>query len=137
MSDIWRENLVGEKKEFDRLQAMDAALDEDQIAADIDKILSQKRSKSFGGENHKLVGISNSAQISEEDGVEINGREEHMHDSDIRDKFHSAQNYATPATPEVDRAPETADRYFSILRLIFEDVTKINHIFSADIPKQK
>lgn len=113
MSDTWRENLLGEKKEFDRLQAMDAALDEDQIAADIDKILSQKRNKSIGGESRKSEGVS-SAHNLEDEGNESAGQvEENVHDLDVRDKFHSNQNYATPATPEVDRAPETADRYFS------------------------
>lgn len=106
MSDLWRDNLVGEKKEFDRLQAMDAALDEDQIAADIDKILSQKRGKSIGDNRKSDVNTA----IMEEDGALGQPYEENFNDFDNRDKIVS-QSHQPLASPELERAPETADRY--------------------------
>jgi len=113
MSESW---LSAEKKEFDRLQAMDAALDEDQIAADIDKILSQKRNKSVGDTKQQKseVVAASARQISDD----LDGEDAHFSDDNNVSKEYSSREYGGNnaqsnqlASPEIERAPETADRY--------------------------
>jgi len=105
----WKGSLSAERKEFDRLQAMDAALGEEQIAADIDKILNQKRAKGVEGK----VGKRDQDRESKGEMVRIEEnivKEHHENDS-------SADFVNACPSPEIERAPETTDRY--LLNIIF------------------
>ncbi len=81
---------------IEKLQAMEAALNEDQITADIDKVLNQKQSYSSysrgGGDRYSTGG----REVNE-----ITPPKRNIEDDEVQPRISS---------PDLDRAPETADR---------------------------
>ena len=49
MSDGWQDNIKSQQRTLEQLKAQDAALNQDQIAADIEKVLTQRSASSSKG----------------------------------------------------------------------------------------
>ena len=85
---------------IEKLQAMEAALNEDQITADIDKVLNQKQSYSSysrgGGDRYSTGGQREANEITPSKRNVIS-----EDDGEVQPRISS---------PDLDRAPETADR---------------------------
>lgn len=98
-------------RDLDRLQAMDAALNEDQIAADIDKVLSSKQSFSLKPNvdtSKYMTSISNNHREDEVPAIEK------YYDKADHAAAKNEEQRSTPnpmILPDPERAPETADRY--------------------------
>jgi hypothetical protein len=97
------------QKELDRLHALDAALDEDQVAADIDKVLNQKQSFSLKPNVDKNTSNHNFTSISNE---EVPAMEKYYEKKDPNiTKTDEQRSTPNPMITDPERAPETADRY--------------------------
>lgn len=72
MSEGWQDNIKGQQRALEQMKAQDAAMNQDQIAADIEKVLTQKSSipRSSVSKEKRL-----SAAVSEQDSnvVDIYG----------------------------------------------------------------
>lgn len=128
MAESWKNVMKTQHSDLERLQAMDAALNEDQVAADMDKILSKPSHVAYSSALHKTPPARSqvtdshrspppAVYESDEDDPsygDIYGKE--VAASPSKRSPRQVQNpLASPSiVVNASKAPETADRFSTI-----------------------
>lgn len=133
----WKETLKTQKDKFDKLQALDEALNDEQLQSDIDKVLQQKRTTSRATSNSgktltpsgstrsdKRSSMSPAKPVPADDDADETGTIEDIYgknnlsspsggDNFERNLVPNPMNSHSPLDAHLSGklAPETADRY--------------------------
>jgi hypothetical protein len=136
MAENWKNVMKSQHSDLERLQAMDAALNEDQVAADMDKILNKPSHVAYSTALHKTPPSRTKTTTesrtpppaavyeSDEDDPsygDIYGKEVTSSPSKRSPQRQVQNPLASPSiVVNASKAPETADRYCATQTSFFE-----------------